>query len=60
VDKVLSDLNEFQIENSRLLFKPLLALAAQMKAKRTLAKGGIDYSRINKVLLSRNCSQVGI
>ena len=35
-----------------LVLKPLIALQMRSKEYRSAKKGGIDYSRINKILLS--------
>ncbi|MEI8012627.1 MAG: hypothetical protein WCI27_09170, partial [Candidatus Omnitrophota bacterium] len=35
-----------------LMMRPILLLQSMIKGGRTKKKGGVDYSRINKVLLS--------
>ncbi len=35
-----------------LIFRPILALQSMIKAGRTRKKGGVDYSRMNRILLS--------
>ncbi|MFA5363254.1 MAG: methyltransferase domain-containing protein [Candidatus Omnitrophota bacterium] len=53
VENIHTDLMKFSLKFLWFIVSPLIKGQCRQKEKRSLKKGGIDYKRINKVLLSK-------
>ncbi len=52
VEGVHTDLKKESLKIPALLLRPILALQCRLKERRTRKKGGLDYGRMNRIILS--------